>query len=67
MPAKRQVEAAVAERLRKLRWDLKTYGMIEAAAGVTDRIAFWKQHPTEDSARAALWSLIEKRVRAGEL
>lgn len=60
----RATDAAVAARVEQLRWELRTYGRIEAAAGVTDRVAFWKQHPTEESARAALWSMIEKRVRS---
>lgn len=41
-----------------------TYGQLEAAAGITDREAFWKGK-TEEQARAELRRLILGRVLAG--
>lgn len=64
MRTKKATEDAVAARVEQIRRACCNYGQLEAAAGVTDRVAFWKQHPTEESARAALRSLIEQRVRA---
>ena len=43
-----------------------TYGQLEAAAGVTDRAAFW-HGKTEAQARAALRVMILDRVLQGEL
>ena len=43
-----------------------TYGRIEALAGVTDRVAFWKDR-TEQQARHDLRALIAERLLRGEL
>lgn len=46
-------------------WRCVSYGQLEAAAGITDREAFWKGK-TEEQARAELRRLILDRVRRGE-
>ncbi len=59
-------DRAVDERIRRVLATCTTYGELESAAGVTDRLAFWKGK-TEADARAALRQMIAARVRAGEL
>lgn len=54
------------ETLRRVLWACPTYGQLERAAGVTDRLAFWKGK-TEDQARAELREMIAARVRSGEV
>lgn len=56
------VEAILARHLSKAR----SYGAIEALAGITDRMAFWADK-NEDEARLALRQRIRERIVAGEL
>ena len=57
---------AQAAALARIVWRCHTWGQLEAAAGVTDRQAFWR-HRSEDVARLELHRLIAERVKAGEL
>lgn len=43
-----------------------TYGQLERAAGVADRVAFWTGK-TEDEGRAELRRMIRDRIQRGEL
>jgi len=54
-------KAELAERLRRVLWECPTYGQLEAAAGVTDREAFWRGK-TEEQARAALREMIARKL-----
>lgn len=56
----------LAERVRRVLWVCHTWGLMERAAGVTDRLAFWRGK-TEDEARRVLQALIAERVKRGEV
>lgn len=63
----KKTDAAFAERLEQYLFQVgRTYGALERAAGVTDRVAFWRGK-TEEEARAALREMIAARLRSGEL
>jgi hypothetical protein len=55
---KSEIESAVAHEL----WKASTYGDLEALAGVTDRKAFWRNHPTEATARETLKAMVRDEV-----
>jgi len=57
-------EAAVAATVAALLGDVRTYGQLEALAGISDRDGFWAGHRSEASARAALTDLVRARVEA---
>ena len=43
-----------------------SYGELERLAGITDRLAFWRQFRSEAPARAEIHARIERRIAAGE-
>lgn len=55
----------VAETLQRTLFRCVTWGQLEAAAGITDRVQWWKAHATEASAKAAITELLRERIRAG--
>lgn len=66
MSAKGKAAAELAARLKRVLWECRSYGQLEAAAGVTDRVAFWRGK-TEEQVRAELHDLVLARLRRGEL
>jgi hypothetical protein len=59
-------DAEFAATVARFIWDCRTWGELERAAGVTDRLAFWRDK-TEDEVRTELRNLIAERFRRGEL
>ncbi len=66
MSKKSKRDAEFAEQLRIVLRECRTYGQLEAAAGVTDRVAFWRGK-NEDQAREELHRLIAERLRASNV
>lgn len=63
-PSKRDQE--ITEQVERLCRRLCTYGQIETAAGVTDRVSWWRGK-SEEQARAELREMIANRIRRGEI
>jgi hypothetical protein len=62
----RRAKTAIQAEVDRIWRRCVNWGQLEAAAGVTDRSAFWKGK-TEDEVRAEIRKLIEGRVTRGEI